>query len=218
VAYALLYAGAAYAPVSAGEYISLFGSLILVIAALEAISHRRRAAWMALLGLVLVWSLYLPTIVGLAHMRLSNQRLTLRVLAWIPSSAPLTILAREGLMHLSPTEITQLKNVGITGTVSYAMNPATYGSGKASRVLLLMQEPVDTRVELREPDATEILYVQYGKIWKMYPPNARTLSRTIRIQPQWEDHKQSEIMVELSTGARMGFSIRDWAGVSQKEK
>jgi hypothetical protein len=106
---------------------------------------------MALLGLVLVWSLYLPTIVGLAHMRLSNQRLTLRVLAWIPSSAPLTIVAREGLMHLSPTEITQLKNVGITGTVSYAMNPATYGSGKASRVLLLMQEPVEHALSYENP-------------------------------------------------------------------
>jgi hypothetical protein len=41
----------------------------------------------------------------------------------------------------------------------------------------------------------------------MFPPNARTLERTIRIEPLFGDRKQSLVMVERADGARQGFGV-----------
>jgi hypothetical protein len=58
------------------EYLSLLGSLVL--AASAAIGARRVAARMALVGAMAVWSFYLPSIVGVARIRLSDRSLTFR--------------------------------------------------------------------------------------------------------------------------------------------
>jgi hypothetical protein len=120
-------------------------------------------------------------------------------------------------MTLSPADIQQIKDTGISGTVSvYAAN-GSYGRGKESRVILIMQGPVHGPAELREPDATSIVYLQEGPKWKMFPPNGHTLKRTIRIEPQWDDPNQSSVMVELSTGSARGFGVW-WTTEAPRER
>jgi hypothetical protein len=79
------------AGVSITEYISLLGSLILVVSAAVSFSKRTFAARLALVGTVAVWSFYMPAIVRFASIRLSDQELGLAVLLWNPSTSPLVI-------------------------------------------------------------------------------------------------------------------------------
>lgn len=185
------------------EYLSLLGSLILVISALMSPTNRRFAARFALAGVTLIWSFYLPTLVRIARTSLSDQELGLSVLLWNPSASPLIIRERG----LFPVELQLIKDSGITGMLSVLAARGLYGSGKKSHVTLIMQRPVHTAIELKEPDATDVVYVQYGDNWKIYPSNARTLERTIRIEPEAGDPRQSSVMVELAGGARQGFGV-----------
>jgi len=110
-------------------------------------------------------------------------------------------------MRLSPEEVQRIKDTGITGAIStYAAN-SRFGNGKKSDVTLIMQMPVMEPVELKEPDATSVVYIQYGRDWKRFPPDARTLERTIRIEPMAFAPNQTSVMVELANGARQGFGV-----------
>ncbi|HXI39619.1 MAG TPA: hypothetical protein VNH83_06555 [Bryobacteraceae bacterium] len=194
------------------EYISLFGSLILVVSAFVNLSNRRAAARLALVGVSAIWSLYLPGIVGVVRIRLTDQELGLSVLLWKPAVASLVIHDVQQIpnfpdMTLSPVEIQQIKSTGITGEVSTHTANNRYGTGKKSHVILIMQKPVAKPVELKEPDAASVIYVQYAGGWKMFPANARTLERKIRLQPDAQDPNQSLLGVELATGASQGFGI-----------
>jgi hypothetical protein len=117
-------------------------------------------------------------------------------------------------MRLSTVTIQQIKQTGITGALSTYTGIGQYGSGKKSYVTLIMQGPVREPIELREPDATSVVYIQDGKDWKMFPSNARMLERTIRIEPDTHvmggianNPNQSSVMVELATGALQGFGV-----------
>lgn len=199
------------APISATEYISLFGSLLLVLAAFITFVNRRHAARCAFAGVIAVWSFYLPQIYGVVRMKLTDQRLTLRVLKWAPSARPLTTSDGAGpnspLPSLTRVEFDLLKGAGLEGKVA-TFSLGNYGRGsKTSRAIVVIQRPVVTRVELPEPDATTVVYIQEGNGWRKYPPGAPTLKRTILIQPERGDLHQSSVRVELSTGARQGFDV-----------
>jgi hypothetical protein len=77
-----------------------------------------------------------------------------------------------------------------------------------------MQRPVTDVVELKEPDATSVVYVQGDHGWRMFPADAPTLKRTIRLEPvpydpNWPGaYPQTSVMVELSTGAWPRFMNR----------
>jgi hypothetical protein len=122
-------------------------------------------------------------------------------------------------MTLSPQDVQQIKDAGITGTLSIygGFTADTYRRDKRSRVILMMQRPVTDVIELKEPDATSIVYIQDGAQWRMFPPDAATLKRTIRIEPEGDDPNQAKVLVELSTGARQGFGVW-WRESEAKEK
>jgi hypothetical protein len=114
--------------------------------------------------------------------------------------------------------VKQIKNTGLTGVLSVFAANGRYGSGKKKgRVILIMQKPVNEAIELREPDATSIVYVQSGDQWQMFPSDAPTLKRTIRLEPEANDHNQTSVMVELATGARQGFGV-GWPELEKTDK
>jgi hypothetical protein len=199
------------APIFITEYVSLAGSLLLAFSAFVSLAERRIAGRIALVGLLAIWSLYLPAITGLVRVKLNDQRLTLYVLKWMPSSEQLTVSNLTGNLQpdtrLTEADIELLKEAGVKGTVTkYSMG--RYGNGtKSSRAIIVMQSPISVPVELPEPNATMVVYFQHGNTWQKHPANAPTLKRTIRIEPLHDDPKQSSVMVELSSGARQGFGV-----------
>ncbi|HKW97443.1 MAG TPA: hypothetical protein VJN43_06895 [Bryobacteraceae bacterium] len=196
------------AGISITEYISLLGSLILVASAPIRLLDRRTAARTALIGAACIWTFYLPGVFSVGKTLLTDQELTLSILLWTPSNGPLAIdpMPNPAAAILSDQAIRQIRATGIGGTVS-SFGSGRYGSGKKSAVILVMQRPIHEPVELREPDASSVVYVQEADGWKMFPPNAPRIRRTIRIEPLPEDHRQSIVMVELATGARQGFGV-----------
>lgn len=199
------------APIVATKYLSLLGSATLLVAAFTSLFERRIAARIALVGVLAIWSLYLPAITGAVRTKLSDQRLTLHVVRWVPSPQPLTVSDSAGETRpetrLTRAEIEHLKEAGVTGRVE-TFSLGIYGNGnKSSRTIIVIQNPVASPVELPEPNATTVVYVQHGDSWRLYPASAPTLRRTIRIEPRRDDPRQSSIMVELSSGARQGFSV-----------
>jgi hypothetical protein len=206
------------AGVSITEYVSLFGSLILVVSAMVSSSKRAFAARLALIGAIAVWSFYMPAIRGFATSRLSDQELGLAVLLWNPTASPLVIQQpaqspNTPSTRLSAGDVKQIEAAGLRGELSVYTANDRYGSGKKSHVTIVMQRPVTDAVELKEPDATSIVYVQGDHGWKMFPADAPTLKRTIRLEPvpydpNWPGaYPQTSVMVELSTGARQGFGV-----------
>ena len=110
-------------------------------------------------------------------------------------------------------DIQQIKAAGVTGELSvYAAN-GHYGSGKKSHAIIIMQRPVAGAIELKEPDATSVVYIQGDHDWRIFPPDAHTLKRTIPLEPVAYDpnwpgaYPQTSVTVELSTGARQGFGV-----------
>lgn len=199
------------AGVSITEYLSLLGSLLLVVLGIAGPSRHRVAGRVALLSTAGIWSFYLPGIVGVVRSTVTNQELSLAVLLWTPTASPLVIERWQQTpgapdMSLSAGDIQQIKSTGISGIVSVYAN-GKYGKGKHSRAILIMREPVREAVQLKEPNATNVIYIQDGAGWRQVPPNAPTLNRTIRIAPQWDDPQQTSVMVELSTGAAQGFGV-----------
>ena len=206
------------AGVSITEYVSLLGSLTLVASAAVNSSRRIFAARLALIGAVAVWSFYMPAIVGFASTRLSDQELGLAVLLWTPSTSPLVIQQPAQSPNIPSTrlparDVQQIEAVGLTGEISVYSANDRYGSGKKSHVTIVMQRPVTDVVELKEPDATSVVYIQGDHDWRMFPADAPTLKRTIRLEPvpydpNWPGaYPQTSVMVELSTGARQGFGV-----------
>jgi hypothetical protein len=144
-------------------------------------------------------------------MKLSDQRLALHVVKWVPSSQPLEVSDSMGKSspdaRLRAADIEQVKEAGVTGRV-VTFSGGDYGNGsKQSQAIIVIQSPVTAPVELPEPDATTIVYVQHTEGWRLYPASAPTLKRTIRIEPWRDDTKQSSLMAELATGARQGFNV-----------
>lgn len=193
------------APISATEYLSLMGSLILVVASVAGIKNTRRAARIAVVGAIAIWSLYLPTIVGMVQVRLNDQELDLLVLKRVGSSLPLTI---GQLLNgpLPASELQLLDSAGVTGLLEEAGASRT-GSGPRARAILVVQDPLTEAVRLLQPDATTIVYVQDGLNWTRFPKDAPTLSRFIEISPLAGVPPQNMILVQLANGASQGFGL-----------
>jgi hypothetical protein len=186
-------------------------ALLLGISAFLSLAERRIAGRTALVGLLAIWSFYLPLVTAAIETKVNDQRLTLRVLTWTPSSEPLTVSNLSGKSRpdtrLTEADIEQLRQAGVTGAVAnYVVN--NYGNGgKSSRAIIVIQNPVSVPVEFPEPDGATDVYVQHGNTWQKYPANAPILKRIIRIETIWDDPKQTVVRVELSDGSAPGFGV-----------
>jgi hypothetical protein len=207
----LLVAGGTYAGVSWIEYVGLVGSLILGVSGWNRLTARfvPPARWLPLAGLLCVSIAYLPIVAYIVRAHLTNQQLSLSVFLWSPSDTPLKIDVGpfQGFPNsgLTSQQVGQLKAMGLRGTISAWTVNGSYGSGPKSYAVLILQHPVSSAVELPEPDAASVIYVQRGDKFDKYPPSAPVLRRVIQIAPGVGGVDQDEILVQLSSGASQGF-------------
>ncbi len=185
--------------------------MMLAVAAFVSLVRRRKAARIALAGVLAIWSFYLPAIAGAVRIKLTEQSLTLRVVRWVP--APHRLLTADGsegslpAPRLTDPEFTLLVQSGLTGKVT-TFSLDKYGNGnKSSTAIVVLQRPVASPVELPEPDACTVVYIQEADDWRRFPPHAPVLKRTIRLEPSRNDPGQSLLTVELPDGARQGFGV-----------
>jgi hypothetical protein len=189
------------------EYVSLAGSLLLVLAAFLSLGDRRLAGKVAFLGFLGTGAFYVPIAVQAVQLRLKDQRLTVRLLKWQPGPGPLVAtdpLASSGSPAALPGSVTALlQRIGITGHV-VNQGVVVQGRGAASEAILLLQHPVDGRVRLPQPSHTQVVYVQNGNGWRMFPPTSATVDRVIELSPLREDPFQTIVQVESVYGSMQG--------------
>jgi hypothetical protein len=181
----------------------------------------KEAALLALGGSLAVWSFYLPADESLTRIWLSDRRLELTVVQWKEFGSSLSVERQGPEFQLSTEEFQEMQAAGIKGKVSVCMARAEYGRGKRSSVLILIQSAVSRPITLKEPDASNIVYFQTGGEWKKYPKDAPTLNRAIDLSPSQSDSLQTQVFVELVTGARIGLSIspkQDSVALVRKKK
>jgi hypothetical protein len=200
------------APVSIWQYVSLIGSCLLVLAGFVSVSHRRAAARIAVVAVAAIWSFYLPVVASVVHARLTDQRLTVQVVRWKPSQQALTV--SDGLQAtnaaLTTSDIEQFRDLKLNGTIENAGCLVSGTTGAKGHALIVLDHPVLSRVELPEPDAVTVVYIQRHDGWEKYPATAPTLKRKISLQPfQNRGHEpmQTEVMVEWATGESRGFGV-----------
>jgi len=133
--------------------------------------------------------------------------LTLKLIA-TPASE-LTIDARTGTYDLTADDINLLKSLDLRGRLE-GYTQVYYGDGKPGRAIIIMQHQLKSPVELPQPDRTTVIYVQDGDEWKMYPVNAPTLKRTIRLEVSESGNDVTEYWVEHADGAKSGGQAFYW--------
>jgi hypothetical protein len=81
---------------------------------------------------------------------------------------------------LTDLEIEQLRAAGLTGILqTWGHSGNDYPSG-ICRFVIVMSRPVRETVDLAKPAAGDILYLQTEQGWKVFPPSAKTVTRTVR--------------------------------------
>jgi hypothetical protein len=200
------------APITVWQYVSLLGSCLLALAGLVSLSHRRVAARIAVVAVAAIWSFYFPAVASVVHARLTDQRITVQVVRWKPSQETLSIsdVLQGTNAALTTSDIERFRALKLSGTIENA-GRLICGAGRAeSHALIVLDHPVPSLVELPEPDAVTVVYIQRQEGWEKYPATAPTLKRTISLQPfQNRGHEpmQTEVSVELAAGARQGFGV-----------
>lgn len=107
---------------------------------------------------------------------------------------------------LTADELNQLKVLGLRGTLHFGMSQFHGSSPAQARAVVVFTGELHSRVELREPQATHILYVEQGDAWRIYPPDAPTIRNKIKFWPSTKGSGKIEVQTEPALGEPNAFS------------
>lgn len=146
-----------------------------------------------------------------------EQQLEVKAIKWQPGSGELRAI--EVLEQtLTNTDFERLRALGLSGSVAF-VGSGIYGSGPSvtnedrpkAYVIIVLQRPVKEGVNLDQPDRTNVIYVQTNDGWKMYPSDAKTLQRKIRLAPDSRDPEFATLyMVDHPDGSKQGGTLITW--------
>lgn len=146
----------------------------------------------------------------------NNQKIEVVSVKWKSSLDPLTVQDSSNLnvpdnSRLSNEDMTNLESLGLSGQIDYAGSSGFVGRGKPTRVLIVMQHQLKEPVELKQPNGVNVIYIQNEDGWKMYPSDAPTLERDIRL---WADERNPTwatlYSIERADTTRQGSTLFTW--------
>jgi hypothetical protein len=83
---------------------------------------------------------------------------------------------------LTKDEVSLLNSLDLRGELRGGIQSSSSGTGeKHARALIVVREPLTSKTVLREPKATNVVYVQEGGTFLMYPSDAPTIRRRITL-------------------------------------
>jgi hypothetical protein len=96
--------------------------------------------------------------------------------------------------------------MGVKGRIYQGVSEETSvgGTTREARVLIVVTEPIESPIVLREPKAVNITYVESHGKWSMIPADAPTVRRNIILSPNENDPQQIHITIE-PTSNKAGF-------------
>lgn len=162
------------------------GGLSGLVAASAVHAPRRRThVALLLLPLFLLVAAGQPSV---AAWMTGSEQTQLVFLRHIPGPEPLSILDELG--GLTDHDRQLLHESGLTGQVRLEGSYAG-GRGRVNRALVVMSRQVDAALDLPQPDGDTVLYLQSSLDFQLYPPDARTQPRPMRVAPASHDADQT---------------------------
>jgi hypothetical protein len=113
---------------------------------------------------------------------INDPQLQLYFVKWTPAEGEV----REELskytdypyQYLKDFEVQELRSAGLTGVLR---GTGGYGpNNQAKRMVVIYSRPVREPIDLPKPASGDILYIQTQQGWKVFPPSAHTVARTLR--------------------------------------
>jgi hypothetical protein len=111
-------------------------------------------------------------------------------------------------LTLTKDELTMLNSLGLKGelhggTQSYSFSGS---NEKHARALIVIRGPLTSRVTLRQPKATNVIYVQGGSTFQMYPNNAPTLRKRITLTEGIDEFEGLSLEIDPIIGKAQTFT------------
>jgi hypothetical protein len=119
---------------------------------------------------------------------------------------PQALAPAPGSAELTRDELTLLKSLGLRGRIHFGAAGANGPLPAQARALIVFTGPLRAEVELQQPDRANVVYVQRGEEWKMYPPDAPTLRDKIKLRPSKAAPEGIEGVVEPAAGKPAAFT------------
>jgi hypothetical protein len=132
-----------------------------------------------------------------------QQRLSAYCFDWIHGTEPLhceKLPSPPASMKMPPEtesqcpteeEMASLRQRGMTGMIRQNGGALRLGAGPRARALLILDHPVASEADLKEPDSASVIYIQTpDKRWRMLPPNAPLLDRFLILAPNRPDYME----------------------------
>ena len=153
----------------------LFGALVLPKFASPPDEPVRRGWWrvVAIAGITLLFG---AVIVYPLLPDRNAQSLEVLVVSLTPGPEQLT----TDNTGLSEGELKTLNSLNLRGTLQGEIQSYSGGGDKHARALIVVRGPMTSKV-VRQPKATNVIYVQDGTTWRMYPNDAPTLRKKITL-------------------------------------
>lgn len=149
---------------------------------------------------VAVVTVYDPIRTRLLH----DEQLTVVFVKWKPGETAGT--ADE---QITPAVREALRSAGLEGRFDFTSS-MTVGKGRRALAVIVMREPLRTKVTTYVPDADTIVYVQRPGTFELIPGTSATLERPIDIYPERNARRRIEYLVTLADGARAGGEAMVW--------
>jgi hypothetical protein len=132
------------------------------------------------------------------------QSLDVSIMRLVPGADDID--AKSGL---TKDEIQVLNSLGLKGILHGGLQIASGSSGSAerhARVLIVVRGRLSSKVTLRQPKATDVVYVQDGNEWRMYPSEAPTLRKKITLLEGTGDFQGLTVEVDSAIGKANSFT------------
>jgi hypothetical protein len=99
---------------------------------------------------------------------------------------------------LSPDDAALLNGMGIKGRIYQGVSERTSvgGATKQARVLIVVTEPIESPIVLREPKAVNVTYIESHGKWSMIPADAPTVRKEIALFPDKNDPRRIHMVIE----------------------
>jgi hypothetical protein len=185
---------AAFPVYVAGIFGLVFGAVLLPRLSQRKEGERGWASWMGIVALttMLIFVSVFPQLP-----RRDAQELEVRVMRLVsgPDTPP------EEWTSLNKEQVAFLRSLGLHGKLHGGIQSYSGTSDLPhAKAIVIATEPINRRVELRQPKRTTVMYVQVGDSWKVFPENAPTIKKKILLQPAPDGPTRIQFDVEPKVG------------------
>jgi hypothetical protein len=105
----------------------------------------------------------------------------------------------------SAADLTRLREQGLTGTLRQDAAHSQRSNGPFAKAILIMDRPVASEQDLKQPYAASVIYLQTNKEqWQMLPANAPLLDRYIVLKPNARGPGSAGMLAQNPDGSAGG--------------